>query len=541
VTRGLWMPKWALTQSGPIALCLCVMLFGCSNLIGADDIEFRAPEEACTGDACDEGRIDCEDPDDCKLCRGESCVRLRNDDIETPGTGGECQQVLGASDWHPGAKTFLFGAFSSIRDPTNKSPLTLSYELALEEFASRGGVPVQDEDRHPMAVVCNVAGISPEELDRTFDHLVDELGVPAIITPLPGIELKRSFERLRARGRRVFFLSPYESDSLLTNVDDDGLLWHITGNSTDVGQAYLPLFERAQRHVGPRADGLRVALMDSNLASQSDMGAVVHAGIEFNGKPASDNDSMHYLRLRLESAQLDKDASVTDAFLRLLDFKPDIVVATGGEEFLLRVWQPLERTLSALPPEDARPFYVLSPYHAAERTDLTRILKEVPDLRTRTLGVNVAAAANSMLYDEYISVIKAAYPDDAMWFDGSENFYDSVYYLLYAVAATRNAPRLTGKEIATGMLQLLDGAPATVGADQIPAVKAMLAVAGGKVALEGTLGPPDFDASAGARRGTGSVWCVDEDLVHRFDVLRYDAGSKGLTGTFPCFDFPDAP
>jgi hypothetical protein len=511
-------------------------------LIGADDVRFDEPEEEeCRGSACDDAEVDCSDPDDCKLCRGAYCVRLRNDDVERPGTGGGCQQVLGAAGLTPGAKAFVFGVFSRVDAPSAKSPPTRSFELAVEEFASRGGVRVQGEDRHPLAVVCNTRGVDSEELDRSFDHLVDVLGVPAIIAPLPAVELKRSFERVLARGRRVFFLSPYESDSLLTNVRDDGLLWHMTGNSTDVGRAYLPLFERALEYVGPRTDGVRVALVDSDLASQADMGAVAHDGMTFNGKLAQDNDARHYLRLRLESALSNPGASVNDAFLRLLDFEPDIVVATGGTEFLLRVLQPLERTLAAVPPE-ARPFYVLSPYHAAYSGSVLSIVQSFPDIRTRLAGINVAAAANTELYEEYLCVIKAAYPDDAMWFDTTENLYDSIYYLLYAVTATRNVPRLTGKEIANGMLQLLDGAAAKVGARQIPAVKAMLAVAGSRVSLEGTLGPPDFDASTGARRGTGSVWCVDADLVLRYDVQRYDRDADTLNGEFPCFDgFAAAP
>lgn len=521
-----------------LAACFCALLFGCTTLLGADDVKFEDPEEACTGSACEDAELDCSDPDDCKLCRGAACVRLRNDDVERPGTGGGCQQVLGATNWRPGMKTFVFGVFSPIADPADKYPATMAFELAVEEFGARGGVPVRGTDRHVLAVVCNTLGVSPDELDQSFDHLVDDLGVPAIVSPLPGVELKRSFERVFARGKRVFFLSPYESDSLLTNMRDEGLLWHMTGNTTDVGQTYQPLFERALQYVGPRADGVRVALVESDLAGQADMALAAHDGMQFNGKPARENDAQHYLRLRLTSAQLDPEASVTGPFLRLLDFRPDIVVATGGSEFLLRVLQPLEQTLTALP-EEARPFYVLSPYHATRAGEL---VEASPGLRTRISGVNIAAAADTRLYDEFLGVIKAAYPDDAMNFDSSENLYDSIYYLLYAVAATRNAPRLTGREIANGMLQLLDGPPAKVGAREIPAVKAMLAVAEGRVSLEGTLGPPDFDESTGARRGTGSVWCVDENLVLRYDVLRYDRDSKTLSGDFPCFDgFPTAP
>jgi hypothetical protein len=64
------------------------------------------------------------------------------------------------------------------------------------------------------------------------------------------------------------------------------------------------------------------------------------------------------------------------------------------------------------------------------------------------------------------------------------------------------------------------------------------------IALQGTLGPPEFHAN-GARIGVGSVWCMaqvaDPELSsnpweYRYDVLRYDPETSDLTGTFPCFD-----
>jgi hypothetical protein len=517
------------------------LLVGCSNLIGADEVVFDETE-ACSGKECAEAQLECSG-DACQLCRGASCVALLNDDVEVDGLPGDCRKVVGAEGLKPGAKTFLFGALTWILEGEQiPSPYTLNYEFALKEFASRGGVTVQGEDRQPVAVLCHAYAATPEALDRTFDHLVDDLGVPAIVAPLPAADLKRSFERIHARGKDVFFLSPFESDSLLTNVVDDGLLWHMTANTTAVGQAYLPLIARAVKHAGQRPDGLRVALVDSDLASQADMGAVVHAGMHFNGKPASENDSEHYLRLRLDSVRSDPGASVTEEFLKLLDFEPDIIVAAGGNEFLLRVWQPLELTLKALPADEPRPFYVLSPYQAANPGAVVGLVEAVPDLRTRAVGVNVAAAEDLRLYDEYLSAFQASYSEYAEYLPGTENFYDSVYFLLYAVSAARNAPRLTGKEVANGMLQLLDGPPVNVGPNQIPDVKAMLAVAGGRVALQGTLGPPDFDASTGARQGVGSAWCVDEGPVVHYDALRYDKTSKTLDGELPCFEgFPSEP
>jgi hypothetical protein len=47
---------------------------------------------------------------------------------------------------------------------------------------------------------------------------------------------------------------------------------------------------------------------------------------------------------------------------------------------------------------------------------------------------------------------------------------------------------------------------------------------GGKVALTGTLGPPDFNPLTGARKSPGSVWCIKRPGDVYFDKLRLVEG-----------------
>jgi hypothetical protein len=128
--------------------------------------------------------------------------------------------------------------------------------------------------------------------------------------------------------------------------------------------------------------------------------------------------------------------------------------------------------------------------------------------------------------------------------ENMENFYDAPYFLLYAAAAS-NAEQPGGADLARGMLRLLEGTPLAVGEEDIPAVLAELnAGPNASVALEGTLGPPDFDAQTGARKHTPSAaFCItgggDEALAYRHDALRYDPERDVLTGSFDCFPFPE--
>ena len=86
---------------------------------------------------------------------------------------------------------------------------------------------------------------------------------------------------------------------------------------------------------------------------------------------------------------------------------------------------------------------------------------------------------------------------------------------------------------------------------QIPDVLSTLRNPGTTIALEGTLGPPDFVVATGTRRHrSGSVWCVTmehgaEDPfgdagprdypVFHYDELILDADGRELVGNFDCF------
>jgi hypothetical protein len=184
-----------------------------------------------------------------------------------------------------------------------------------------------------------------------------------------------------------------------------------------------------------------------------------------------------------------------------------------------------------------KPFYVVSPYVFGS----TDLLTSIPDeAHRRMLGVNFAAAEESALYEQYLSNLKAVYGDDPT-LEGKENFYDAAYFVMYAIAGAGNPPELTGKEVASGMLRLVNptsSAPVIeVGRSEVASGLFALGM-GLDIGLMGTLGPPDFNTATGARRGAPSIYCVD-DGVRIQNALLYDPDTGTLSGMQNCVaEFP---
>ncbi|HEX6276754.1 MAG TPA: hypothetical protein VFZ53_27110, partial [Polyangiaceae bacterium] len=362
------------------------------------------------------------------------------------------------------------------------------------------------------------------------------------LTALPAAELKRTFERVaREQERSVFMLGTSPPAPLVTELDDGGLLWHVLPPPSDLAVVYPRLLRRVQAYLKERAsnakDGaLRLALSSSLRAEDVDMASSIDASLVLNGKNRQELDRASYRRYALEAETVDDGKSYVDALVDLFEFRPHVVVAVDDDVFITNILRVLESAWEQVEDGQERPFYVLSPAQARSAT-LESALLEFPTLAQRVVGVAPAVARDTELHAAYLSDL-ASRNTDLLQVDGGESYYDAAYFLLYAAAAS-GAPEPSGKELASGMQRLLDGAPFSMGEPQIPEVLGALRDPNASVALYGTLGAPDFDRSTGARRhGEGSVWCVtlegDEDVMFHYDALSLDASNDGLVGELEC-------
>ena len=492
-----------------------------------------APAQCQTNEDCIEAHAGepyiCRKPD-------KTCVALEN---------GQCSLIAGAENLtHPTYDPVLFGALGAV-NPLNPNPsaTTQNYELVVKEFTSKQVLTAKGATVLPVGVLCNVNNVQPEDNDKTLDHLVHTLGIRGIVSTLSSTELKRSFERLHngGDGTDVFFISAFDSDSALALMDDEGMVWHLLPDSQEVAAAYVPLIRRIEDHINPEVDGGRPPIRVANVVANEftflgDVGTYIDNKAVFNGASAFDNrDANRYLRVNVDTEILVDDPDNSARIQDLRDFRPHIVVSSAGEEFITQIMDALESNWDDAGDGQDRPFYILSPYnigYASLRDQLDEGGTNGTGLALRIVGVNVAAAEDLSLYNGYLTRLQAQYGSSTA--AGTENFYDAAYFLLYAISAAGNVSEITGKHIAAGMERLVSGTQKyNVGPEQQANIISWLRTPSSDMALQGTLGPPDFNLAAGTRKGVGSVWCMSGlpgSWTYRFDVLRHDEETDTLVG-----------
>lgn len=464
--------------------------------------------------------------DDPAICRQRQCIPLRSD---------ECPQVLPIGDGSRAAELLrssetpvILGGFAELTTGSGIITGVRNYDFALTELADAvGGLPGAAGGVRPVVmVVCQGDTDDNAVLDAAMDHLADTLRVPAVVSSLVGANLPHVFN-YKGLSAGMFFMSTQEADVSLERLQDQNLLWHMLPGGKSLGASYAPLLTRTLAYLSP-SEPARVALAytptiplltDLALAATD---TPANGGITFNEVGVIENtDAGLFQQITMPASDEQIDA--------LLAFRPHVILVAAASDFLNNVLPDIENGWPTGAGAPARPFYVLSPYNY-NSGPLRTALENFPDIRTRALGLNAASAVDRTLYGIYRGDFLTY--DSGSWQEGWENYYDAVYYTLYAGARVS----ATGQDFAQGMSQLLSGR------DTIPVGKRGLRDGGlglvsgnQRITLEGTLGPPDFDALTGTRKGPGSAWCIEpgDPPVYISDVLRYDTADNTMQGTMP--------
>lgn len=469
----------------------------------------------------------------------------------------ECPLVIGADNLRAPAP-IIYGAYTVAPDGVSRSVTSRNIDLVVSEVTSkvtglRGG---PNGSRRTIAfVVCNsyFPDVAPGTIDAfepSLDHLVDALRVPGIVSSLSAKDLEAVFsQRLNAAG--TFVISPYEKDSELAAIPDEGRLWNMLGATSDLAAAFGPLLKRTEAYLRldesflklptPGAK-LRVALVSANIARETD---VRDALLEL---PALQDFEVE--QFQVESALLTASPDVGTLATDLLDYAPHIIVALAGSEFIEGVFPVLEtaNNWSTETGGQQRPMYVLGSSMAPETWALYGASESgggFTTLMNRIVGVAYASAEDPKLRSNYESRLVSANTDlsDPTILLGSESVYDATYMMVYATAAAGQVPELTGRQVAKGMQKLLDGTPYDIGPTAMSSVLTALDN-GEDIGLELTLGPPDWNVANGTRKGVGSVYCLNnaqpgyESTFPKgpnADALRYDPETDTLEDKpLPC-------
>ena len=480
---------------------------------------------------------ECLGPDVASICREGQCVQL---------TTPECIVVRG--NWRDPNAVFLGGYALLPREDPEGSTTVWDYELAVDELNSKGGLPDVNGTLHPLVIViCTNDASAPgvDTLPKSLSHLVDEVGVPAIVADLEPQNLIRAFQMTVAKSKQVFFLSPGAATNELVALKDDDLVWHMTGSVRDLAPAYQSLVSRLEKLIKKDATPLKVAVVKTNDPGEPFGGTlrelieVVRPRLQFNSRDLAANQSAGYYQ------EFDVDAGQTpqDVSAKIVAYEPHVVISMLGPRFTnsgammgqaTGVAASIEQTLG---PNRVRPYYILNPINAASLGAVSELLKGFlqvfPTMHERFLGLNVAGADDTRLYHAYLDRLRSAFPRAR---DQTENFYDPIYYLAYSMYVAGVEQRLDGTHIRGGMAHLLLGKVFDVGPIPIPDVFGELRNRPSTIQLVGTMGPPFFES--GARKGRGALYCFQGTDVAHLQEQVYDPGTNTWSGTFSCYNPP---
>lgn len=457
-------------------------------------------------------------PSFCQLST-QRCVQLTSDSCRVSGDASN-------------ARALFFGAFAPFSVSPAANTIRDTYDLAMLEFAQVQGLPTSAGRRPLVMVLCDNEG-GPSVVDAGMRHLIQDVGVPAILAAVPSADLQRNFES--DYGGNTFYLTPQKVSEELANADSEGLIWNLLGRSSDLVGIYaavLRQFEAYFRSIHPEVDTLRVAAVTQlNDPDENELSLAVLPALRFNaGASWGDNTDA--------GNALVVDESNGDVINKVIAFKPHLVISFVRERFtqLNGIAHQLDKGLID------KPYHLLGPFNSADEGSLRDLFDaetraSFTDPQRRYLGIDGPSALDAGSRDaknEYESRLLSLHASDAK---GFENFYDAFYYLIYAMYA--GGFPVTSLGTARGMKRLYEGTEkAYVGPSGISDTFAQLQTRE-SIYLMGALGAPSFDVTGG-RVDTGSVYCFDNLAPPslRPSVFGYDPKTDQLFAnlpSLPCF------
>jgi len=518
------------------------------------------------------------------ICRikstGNECVVLTNDQcpllLPTSVAGSSTLQLLKTNS------PVILGGFanmSNAADP-HDTLAVINWDMAFEEFNEGAAKNSTKSAFQPiLGVVCN--GLFPKDGDRdaALAHLTEEIGTPGILSTLSSTNLLAAWDYTQSeayKGDSVMFLSTSSATLQLANLDDSGFVWHLLGDPRVLAATVASLVRQIEPFVAAQqadsAAPLKVALVFNENQTLSDIATVLT-----NAPPASqaDDDPHRFdyltingdLAIRQNAAfyqvQIESDnkppvqPSAQAAGDLILENPPQVIIGLGTNEFVELI-KVVETGWGSGPSAGlARPYYVLSHFLATSHDVFTTppgllaayaTSKTVPPLDQRLVGVNYALAQDvhsKDLYDSYLTRLKRFYGAGALTLDGTENYYDGAYSMLYASSATnREAP--DGTDVRNALQNRVlnpDGTSVDIGPSPVETeVPRLISSSKAKISLWGAGGPPTFDRVSGTRLSATSAWCMKDDQNYKYsfapDGLLYDAGAGTFTapssGAPPC-------
>lgn len=225
-----------------LAAATSCLLGSCSLVLEFDECRTNDDCLNVNGDAlvCNPDSLVCEarpEPADVVCEDFNACTELYGEDATCGAQGrcalltsDECTKVLRPSGADPDEIVWI-GSILATSEPFTSTvvPIENAIELAIDDFNSVTSLP---DGRKVGWIACDSAG-SPAAAAAAAEHLIDEVGVPAIIGPALSEEVLALAPTVVESG--TFMISPSATAASIAGLDDSGLIWRTI--SSDAVQA----------------------------------------------------------------------------------------------------------------------------------------------------------------------------------------------------------------------------------------------------------------------------------------------------------------
>jgi len=425
----------------------------------------------------------------------------------------------------------IIGSLFSTKGPTAATnlPRQQAAALAVEQVNSVGGVPAGDTTRPLVMVSCDES----TNLVRAAEHLVKDLGVPAIVGPNTSQDTLDVSTKVTVPGGTVV-ITPTGVASSIAALNDKDLTWLMV--PSDVQRAPLMISQ---------LNALETQLEDERGVTTIKLGIVFRNdalgvgtrtslnNLVINGKGLTDpiNLGQHVTIDPYNGADADQQALVT----KYLSFVPDLVVLAGTAEAVSKVMVPLEAGWDDTNP---RPYYVLIDSTKVPEL-LTAATNNDKGLRARVRGTGITpgpSGANTPAeaFEGFRLDYEARYPGSNSTISGLAPAHDAAYAIALALAATSDEPP-TGKSIAKGLRKLAGGGSKyiTLQPKLLPAFQKL--TAGAAITAVGSFGVLDWDPDGAVKGGTLEMWCIGGTAakpVYLSSGLQFDIMTQKESGTY---------
>lgn len=406
-------------------------------------------------------------------------------------------------------------------DPTNDDAIVLGTLLGGDPALERAAVLATEEIQsltndgppstkgngplRPLVVVgCDTTG----DVLRATRHLVEDLHVPAIVGPTDGDAVVDVTQQVSAKGGTLL-MSPTAVISAISNLADEGLTWRSVPSDTQRAKLVIEQMKALETLLRSTRSltTVKLGIVHATDAAGTSARDAISGKLILNG--GFINDTANASNVSVDEHP-PGDASALSAIATKYAgaFRPDIVFITAADQ-IAKFIVPLEQKLTA-----ARAVY--RPYYVCTETAKTEALLAAIDsgalpldIKRRIRGIGVKPdTISAPVLAEFTSAFANRYgsaPAPTVTAAAAAS-YDATYAIAYAMAATPEMP-VSGSRVAQGLRTLGVGDAATVGAKGVADVVRQLS-ARRSVALRGTLGPMQWDATGDIAGGSAEVWCV---------------------------------